>query len=58
MDPDMQKFIDDTRGEVDTAIRGMVDNPNYNIGDDEEREEFIINDEGWYLRAQAAGVDV
>ncbi len=54
----IETFIDNHRGELDAAIRAMVDNPNYPISDDDEREQFLINDEGWYDRAISEGVDM
>lgn len=51
----MQEFIDDHRGELDTLIRGVLNRPNQAL-DDEEREEWINNDEGLYLWAQDKGV--
>ena len=51
----MQEFIDDHRGELDTLIRGVLNRPNQAL-DDEEREEWINNDKGLYLWAQDKGV--
>ena len=53
----MAAFINEHRGELDEYIRAAVSNPNFDI-DDDEREQWIVNDEGLYRWALECGVDV
>ena len=45
----MEEFIDEHRAEIDAHIRRVV--PNLDL-DDEEREAWIMQDEGLYQWAQ------
>jgi len=54
IEPKMQEFIDNHRGELDECIRRAVSNPNFDI-DDDERELWIANDEGLYNWARSEG---
>ncbi len=51
----MDHFISDNRAELDDAIHSVA--PGIPL-DDEDREEWIMNDEGLYMWAEDAGVDV
>ena len=51
----IEQFITDNQAEIDAAIRSVV--PGADI-DDDERESWILNDEGLYNWAQRSGVDV
>lgn len=53
----MKEFIEENRGELDAAIRTATGQPNADI-DDDERENWILNDEGLYNWAKDEGVDV
>ena len=53
----LQEFIDEHRGELDRIIRAAAGNENLDI-DDDERENWIINDEGLYDWAKSEGVDL
>ena len=53
----MEQFINEHRGELDAAILRALGNPNLSL-DDEERENWILNDEGLYNWARSEGVDV
>lgn len=50
----MEQFIEDHRGELDSAIRRVL-GPNADL-DDDERENWILNDEGLYNWAKSEGV--
>lgn len=52
----IQEFIEQNRGEIDEIIRSHI-NPNV-ILDDDDREDWISNDEGLYEWALSEGVDV
>ena len=54
MQPKMQEFIDNNRGELDRCIRSAVSQPDLDI-DDAERELWIANDEGLYNWARIEG---
>jgi len=43
----LQEFIDDNRAELDLMIRTAIDQPNFDL-DDDERRLWIMNDEGLY----------
>jgi hypothetical protein len=49
-------FVRENRTEIDAAIQRVVDNPGFEI-DDDERELWIANDEGLYDWARSEGVD-
>lgn len=51
----IEEFIEENRGELDSCIRNVV-GPNFDI-DDDEREMWIMNDEGLYNWAKSAGVE-
>ena len=53
----MEQFIDKHRGDLDIIIRNALNRPNLSL-DDEERENWILNDEGPYNWARSEGVDV
>ena len=52
----MQRFIRKHRKELDEAIKARC--PNCGKLNDEDREEWIANDEGLYNWARSQGVDV
>ncbi len=54
MEPKLQKFIDHNRGRLDASIRIALNDPNFDI-DDDERELWIANDEGLYHWARSEG---
>ncbi len=51
----MREFIKENREEIDECIRRVCDNCRLN---DEERKEWIANDEGLYMWAKGEGVKV
>lgn len=51
----MQRFIDENRGTLDYHIRGALCQPNLEL-DDDERENWILNDESLYNWAFGQGV--
>jgi hypothetical protein len=51
----MRKFIQDNREEIDAAIRNVCKNCKLN---DEERKNWILNDEGLYRWARREGVPI
>jgi len=51
----LSEFIAENRGEIDDAVRNVC-GPNHDI-DDDEREMWVMNDEGLYNWARAEGVD-
>lgn len=52
----LEEFIDENRGELDSCIRNVL-GPNHDL-DDDDREQWIMNDEGLYLWAKGEGVNV
>lgn len=52
----MQKFIKDYRQEIDSHIKSIC--PNCNRWNDNEREDWILNDEGLYNWAISEGVNI
>lgn len=65
----MRQFIEDNRAEIDAAINGALYRHDGNGGrgtipdpppqrDDDEREDWILNDEGLYNWARSEGVKV
>ena len=53
---DLMDFIAENRGELDELIRGALNDPNFDI-DDEERRLWVLNDEGLYNWARSEGVE-
>lgn len=53
----MQQFIEDNRGELDRLIRSALGRPNFGL-DDDDREQWIANDESLYDWARSEGVSV
>ncbi len=51
----LREFIKDNRQELDEAIRRVV--PNAQI-DNEERRQWVLNDEGLYNWARSEGVEI
>jgi len=51
----IEKFIEQNREEIDKAIRNVCSNCKI---DDEERENWIMNDEGLYNWALSSGVEI
>ena len=51
----LQEFIDDNRAELDLMIRTAIDQPNFDL-DDDERRLWVMNDEGLYNWALESGV--
>jgi len=49
----LEDFIDENRNEIDDIIKSII--PNFDF-DDEERENWIMNDEGLYGGALSGGV--
>ena len=52
----LQEFIDDNRAELDLMIRTAIDQPNFDL-DDDERRLWVMNDEGLYNWALESGVE-
>lgn len=52
---DIQDFIDENRGQLDERIRSALRDPNANL-DDDDRKQWIANDEGLYHWARNEGV--
>ena len=52
----LRAFIRANRAEIDAAIRRAC--PNCTIHNDDERRQWVVNDEGLYLWAKAAGAKV
>jgi len=52
----LTQFIEENREAIDDYIHRICDN--CRIDDDEEREEWIENDEGLYLWAKDSGVEI
>jgi len=51
----MEEFIEKNRGQLDECIRRVCP---YIELDDDDREDWILNDEGLYNWARGEGVDV
>ena len=51
----LQEFIDDNRDELDLMIRTAIDQPNFDL-DDDERRLWIMNDESLYNLTVKKGV--
>ena len=51
----LQEFIDDNRAELDLMIRTAIDQPNFDL-DDDERRLWIMNDESLYNLTVKKGV--
>lgn len=52
----LRQFIRENRAELDAAIRGAC--PNGPALNDEERRQWILNDEGLYRWARRSGVRI
>ena len=52
-----REFIRTNRKEIDKAIRDRLNDPDYRLND-EEREMWLLNDEGLYNWARSAGVNL
>lgn len=52
----LEQFINEYRDVIDKVIYDTVQNHKINI-DDEEREQWVLNDEGLYNMAQDCGVE-
>jgi len=50
----MKQFIKENREELDSCIRRALGNSEYRLND-EERRQWIMNDEGLYLWARSSG---
>lgn len=53
----MRSFIKENRAELDAAIRKYLGRPEFKLND-EERRQWILNDEGLYNWARSEGVRV
>jgi hypothetical protein len=53
----MRQFIREHREELDSAIRSALKRPDAKLND-EDRRQWILNDEGLYLWARRSGVRV
>lgn len=51
----LREFIKQNREELDTCIKNVVPNSRLN---DEERRQWILNDEGLYHWARSEGVKI
>lgn len=51
----LRAFIRENRGELDAAIRQRI---GYQSLNDEDRRQWILNDEGLYRWAQSEGVRI
>lgn len=60
LESDMRKsireFIKENRAELDACIRQVV--PNITTLNDEERRQWVLNDEGLYMWARREGVRI
>jgi hypothetical protein len=52
----LKDFIRENRQELDTCIKRVC--PNCSLNDDEERRQWILNDEGLYNWARSEGVKI
>lgn len=52
-----RQFIRENRNELDEMIRRALDRPEYRLND-EERRQWVLNDEGLYLWARSEGVRI
>lgn len=53
----MKQFIKENREEIDRGVRRALGRPDYRLND-EERRQWILNDEGLYLWARSSGVRI
>jgi len=53
----MRQFIKEHRLELDTAIRSTLKKSDYKLND-EERRQWILNDEELYHYARSCGVNI
>lgn len=53
----LTRFIEENRGELDRLIRAAVNQPNIDL-DDDDRTDWIMNDEGLYSWARSEGVNL
>lgn len=51
----LRQFIRENRADIDAAIKRVCDNCRLN---DEERRQWVLNDEGLYNWARSAGVPI
>ena len=52
-----KEFLKTNRKEIDAHIRGVLNDPDFSLNDD-ERWEWVMNDEGLYNWARSEGVNV
>lgn len=52
----IREFIKENRAELDACIRQVV--PNITTLNDEERRQWVLNDEGLYMWARREGVRI
>jgi hypothetical protein len=53
----LRAFLKENRDEIDTAIRAALADPSRRLNDD-ERRQWVMNDEGLYNWARRAGVPI
>ena len=53
----LREFIKNNREELDRLIRRALDRPDFKLND-EERRQWILNDEGLYNWARQEGVSL
>lgn len=53
----LRQFITEHRAEMDEAIRKYLDQPSFKLNDD-DRRQWILNDEGLYNWARSEGVRI
>lgn len=58
MSKTMREFIREHRAEIDARINGNLSDPEGTKRNDEERRQWVLNDEGLYLWARSEGVDL
>lgn len=52
----LEEYVEEHRGELDKYIREAIGRPNFDL-DDNEREDWVLNDEYLYNMALRAGVE-
>lgn len=53
----MREFIKQNRAEIDAGVKRYLNRPDMTLND-EERRQWILNDEGLYRWARSEGVNV
>lgn len=53
----LSEFIKENKSEIDAGIRNYLKNPDFSLNN-EERRQWILNDEGLYNWARSEGVNI